>query len=303
LMLTATAGTASAVTFLTIVPTFNDSSLSPADSANFRATINTAINFYHTNLATLNPVTVSITFEPNETVSLGQSSTYVNGMSYADFRAALVNRSSSASDATSLANIPLTNPLNAGNVRAALPLLRSLGVNILPPGADTDSTISFKTSLMQLSRGEVLNPLKYDLLQVAYHEINEVLGFSSALNGLMNGDPAPTASIGSLDIFRFTAPGVRRFDTVLGSAAYMSIDGGVTNLTAFNTTGGGDYQDFETPGGSQVQDAFSSPGFRKDNGIAELAALDVIGYTLVPEPGSMVFLSLGAVFMMRRRRA
>jgi hypothetical protein len=104
-----------------------------------------------------------------------------------------------------------------------------------------------------------------------------------------------------LDLFRYSGVGVRSFNTTLNNGAFLSIDGGTTSLTQFNTDGSGDYQDFQ--GGNQVQNAFATAGTQPNLGTAELTGLDVIGYTVVPEPSTffLVTLSFG-LFLFRYHR-
>lgn len=69
-----------------------------------------------------------------------------------------------------------------------------------------------------------------------------------------------------------------------------------------NQNDGGDWGDWQSkprPPGTppQVQDAFATPGANPTLGV-ELRALDVIGYNLVPEPGSIVLLALGVVCLV-----
>lgn len=133
-----------------------------------------------------------------------------------------------------------------------------------------------------------LDPSKYDLISVAEHEMDEVLGFVSTLN-----QNYPNGPIGPMDLFRYTTNLVRTW-TTSGDNAYFSVDG--TNLLArFNQNSGADYHDWWSasslwapPGVTpypQVQDAYAYPDTAPNIGSNELAALDVIGYTIaVPPP-------------------
>ncbi len=231
-------------------------------------------------------MTVTITFA-EMTSGLGQSSTYYNqGIAYSTVRAALVTSATTANDKLALAHLPntSTNPVN-GSTTMELTLPNGRALNITgsgtPPG-HTDSTISLNTSLMNLTRTSI-NPSKYDLYSVAAHEINEVLGLSSALDGLANGAAPPTGDVDSLDIFRYDQNNKRIFNTTLSSSAYFSLDG-TNKLVQFNQDAGGDFHDWYSPGGQtpRVQDAYGTPG-STPNLTVELIGLDVIGYHfLVP---------------------
>ena len=169
-----------------------------------------------------------------------------------------------------------------------------------------DSTISLNLSSINASRTSGVVAGNYDLQAVATHEIDEALGIggpgSTLADGSGTGTPAPT-TLGPLDFFRYSAPGVRSFTYDNSTTAYFSIDGGHTNLVYFNqqgtntATNGSDYADFgappNTPGGEDqgntpplVQDAFgaSSPAVSPNLSTLELTALQVVGYNLTHSP-------------------
>jgi hypothetical protein len=135
---------------------------------------------------------------------------------------------------------------------------------------------------MNLDRASI-DPAKFDLFAVAAHEIDEVLGLTSALDGLANGDPAPTGDAEVMDLFRYDQNGNRSFTTASSAQAWFSLDGS-TRLVRFNQDDTGDFHDWYSPGGQtpRVQDAFATPGSTPDPTV-EFIALDVIGYHfLVP---------------------
>ena len=151
---------------------------------------------------------------------------------------------------------------------------------------DTASTlegsIGLKTSITNLSPSEN-DPTKYSLYAVVCHEIDEVLGTSSTLNGLKNTDPTPTSGAVEVeDLFRYDNSGNRSFSTNILTQAYFSLDG-QTLLARFNQKEGGDFGDWYSPGGQipQVQDAFATPG-ATPLPAAELRVLDALGYNRVP---------------------
>ncbi len=156
------------------------------------------------------------------------------------------------------------------------------------------------------------NGSNYSLKAETLHELDEVLGIGGGGSSLQPTDQQPDF-VGPLDLYRYSAKGVRSFSTSAKSA-YFSIDGGYTVLSDFNqnVNGGtedyGDWLSFPAipPGyGPQVQDAYAYPGNNPDLGVNELTALNVIGYDLaVPEPASgTLLLALGTAFLVRRRRS
>src|SRR5205807_2034567 len=131
------------------------------------------------------PITVTIAFQEMAT-GLGASSTYYSTISYSTYRNALKNDETSSSDVTAVNGLALgaANPVDGSHsVNVTDANLRALGLSGNPPPGDPDGTVSLNTSIMNLSRSSI-NSSKYDLLAVTEHEIDEVLGFGSALNGL-----------------------------------------------------------------------------------------------------------------------
>ncbi|QOY90392.1 NF038122 family metalloprotease [Paludibaculum fermentans] len=290
---------------------FNDAGLSAGDYGKFQSTINTALNYYSTKFQSPNAVTVNIEFHAG-TTGLGTTNSYSNTITYAAYRSALASTGTSANDATVLSTLPGTaaNPVNGNtDMDLSLPLLRALGFSEGNLAVPWDASVDLNVGLMTLDRSGAMIPGSYDLLQVTYHELNEVMGFLTALNGVPNSPvTVPSGPIQTADLFRFSAPGVRTFTSDPNQPAYFSINNGVTLLANYNVSDGGDRQDFNGSPSPSVQDAFSTPDIRLNNGLAEETFLDAIGYNVapsaVPEPSTFAMLGLGGVFLViaRRRR-
>jgi hypothetical protein len=265
---------------LTITPTFDSSITGDPNAATIIATINSVIALYEANFS--DPITVTITFQ--ETGSgLGASSSFFVSRTYSNFRSHLASDATTFDDSVALAHLPggTVNPVNGNtDVNLTTANARAIGFSANPPAGENDGTILLNTSIMNLDRTSI-DFSKYDLFAVAAHEIDEVLGFGSALNGLSNGDPTPTGAVWTMDLFRYDQNGSRSFDTALSTQAYFSIDS--TNLLVrFNQDAGGDFSDWFSSGAHtpRVQDAFATPGATPNPGI-ELIGLDVLGYNLV----------------------
>lgn len=271
---------------LVIIATFDSTITSDPNAAVIEGTINSVIALYEASFS--DPVTVTINFQKMSGGLGASASYYIPGVDYSTFRAMLAAAASTADDATALAHLPAgpTNPVNGSTTIALnLPNGRALGFSgteWLPPPGQPDGFIYLNTSLMNLTRTSI-NPSKYDLFAVAAHEIDEVLGLISALDGLANGGPAPTGDVGVMDLFRYDQNANRSFNTTSSSQAYFSLDG-TNRLVRFNQSANGDFHDWYSPGGQtpRVQDASGTPG-STPNPAVELIALDVIGYHyLVP---------------------
>ena len=70
---------------------------------------------------------------------------------------------------------------------------------------------------MNLDRTGPQDPSKYDLMAVAMHEMDEVLGLGSALPSPPSGNPFAE------DLFRYNAGG-RSYSAANGTQAFFSID-------------------------------------------------------------------------------
>ena len=303
---------------LVINPTFDSSITGDANAAGIEGAINAAITALEGDITSPNNIAVNIYFQETNS-GLGESNTGEYAVSYDDYYNALKAVAISPTQVAALASLgpaPASefagNPVN-GSTRVDITSAegRNLGFNtpaFIPAGTGTfDTVISLNTSLTfppQSASGSF-----YGLQAVANHEIDESLGIGGT--GSTIGDS--TTDVGDLDLFRYTAPGVRSYSTFQTTSpySYFSIDGGKTVVSYFNQTSGADYADWLSnpvaPGFPlQVQDAFGEPGSNPALGTSELTALNAIGYgVLTPEPSSLILFgsALAIVVVIGRRRA
>src|SRR5207244_12764161 len=121
---------------------------------------------------------------------------------------------------------------------------------------------------MNLSRSGPQDPSKFDLMSTAMHEINEVLGFGSALNLPVSFPRIPLPQ----DLFRYDGSGNRSYTTGTSAQAFFSIDG-TPLLNQLTQSGSGDYGDWIAHNPSQVQDNSLLPNQRPDLNTSEFTNL------------------------------
>ena len=301
---------------LTIVPTFDSSLLSDANSASMLTDLAVVIQTYQ-QLFT-DPITINIDFQTKagpvcSAVTCGNflgaslATRYSGVNNYTQFKNALIADAKTPNDTAATANLPGSN---SAPVEFASANGRAIGLNT--PGAlkangtgggGFDGIVILNTNqpfgYTRTNNGTTVSG--YDFIRVAEHEIDEVLGLGSALNGC----GAAVGCIMPEDLFRYLSPGNLSFTTSGSASSYFSINGGFTNLANFNQNGGGDYGDW-LQGTGDVQDAFSfanqvaNIGANSPEGIA----LDAIGYDLaVPEPASAAIVGAGLVGLTTVRRS
>lgn len=326
---------------LTITPYFDSSIVGASDQAAVEGAINDAIGTIDSLFS--NTGTVSIVFSQANGSFLGQSSTADYTTSYANYTAMLTAVSQSKPSnmvlATAIANLSSGNTTGNGGVvfltsadaRVALGAsnatgcFNSSGAYVAGCGQTYDGVVTLTNNPgYSLNYGTTAVAGAYSMIDAAEHEIDEILGGGgqgSVLNAVAVCTNNPTANtsptlaqciannnyandVGVLDLYRYSAPGVKSFSASSGATSYFSVNGGLTDIVGFNQSSGGDLADFST--NNNVQSAFSNPGIVApyNTGSPEYPMLESIGYNGVPEPASLlVFASgLAGLRVVRRRR-
>jgi hypothetical protein len=307
-----------------LVPTFDSSITSDANSAIIESSINSAISLFENTYT--NNFTAAIYFQENAS-GLGSSNFYDYGESYSTFYSALVAKNANPAALAGLAangGAATNNPVNGtASIEIKSANARALGISIAP-GCYTTGTAGDKTctsgsgnggydGIISLNTGltyppQTNNGSNYGLISVAEHEIDEILGLGSSLENttqgsgnvtVIGGNPAPE------DLFRYTAGGSRTFAVDCGAggvAAYFSYSGS-TDLAQFNNgCNGADFGDWASSGTPRVQDAYGTAGQNPAYGSNEVAALSAIGYTVAaPEPGTWILLAMSLAMLWGRR--
>ena len=262
-------GPTASATNLQIDVTYDNTVTSLSNATQFESDFNAVVSQFED--AITNPVTVDIQVSvgtingittplPSGDVSGSFSASVLMGStasaSFADTEAALAHTG---------AVLPAIDPTGGGHFYYMPQAeVKALGLSpaTFPTSAPYDGYIGFSGATGEFSFSGIPSAGQYSFQTAAMHEIQEVLGRTSTLNGVTSGFAAYP-----LDLFRYVAPGVTSFtqNTAAGATqAYASADGGVTDLGTFaDQSNGFDRSDWETPvntTSTDAQNAILTPG-------------------------------------------
>jgi hypothetical protein len=266
-----------------------DSSVNNAP-AGFVSGVQSVVNYFESHFS--NPVTITIDVGYGEVMgqslgsgALGESITYFDQVSYTQLRNALVANANAIGDSAAAASLPATSPVN-GQWWVSTAEAEALGLSSASNNPDGYVGFSSSSNIFAYNENSIgIN--QYDFQAVVAHEICEVMG-----RQMFDGASAfgTGASYDPLDLFHYSAPGVRDFSGV--TPGYASADGGKTSLDAFNTNRSGDFGDWTSSAGNDAFNAFANPGVVNAITQSDLTELNLLGWdpasTTPPPPTTPV---------------
>ena len=247
-------------------------------TAAFEGAVIAAENFFQTHFSNTVTLNMSFNLAPLSSQYSGQNSFYnLDHVSYATLAGALRAHATTADQVAAVDSLPATDPSGGAGFTIPAGMAEILGLQ--GTSSSTDDSITLNSN-MSWTYGA-------DAVGVLEHEISE------GAMGRIGGLGVQNDLWGPMDLFRYSAPGVRDYTGGAdGLPTYFSVDG-TTLLTQFHNSvsasgafDGQDLADWNATSG----DAFG-PGGPGDPGTisaTDMAVMDVLGWTPVNTDPSLV---------------
>jgi hypothetical protein len=260
-----------------------DSSVQSAPSG-FTAGVLAAVQYLESQFS--DPITINIAVGYGEVMNtamgggeLGQSRWYLSSVGYSQLASALKADATSTSDASAVASLPAGSPVNGGTFWTTTAQAKALGL-MSATGTGIDGYVGFSSLYpFTYDNSNGVAGGTYDFNGIVMHEITEVMGRALLTGGSIG---STSNSYTAYDLLHYSSPGVRDFSA--STPGYFSVDGGNTNLAAFNTVSGGDAGDWASSVTNDAFDAFVSSGVVNTVSTSDLTSLDAIGWNLASAP-------------------
>ena len=204
--------------------------------------------------------------------ALGESVSYLTTESYSSLASAYKADATSTAQISAAASLGSSSPISGANYWLTTANAKALG---LYSGTGTDGFIGFSSSLpFTYSDSAGVASGTYDLVDVALHEMTEVMG-RQLLSGTTLGGIANSYDL--LDLFHYSSSGVLATTSMGG---YVSDNGGVTDQGDFNAVSGGDGGDWSSSMGNDSFDAFSNSGVINAFSSADTNIMNLLGWNI-----------------------
>jgi hypothetical protein len=240
----------------------------------FKTTVAAVAQFLQDTFTDPVTVNVKVEFTPLHGL-LGHSDYNLNSYTYAQIASALARDSSSASDGIAVASLPAEDPISSPHAYfMATAQAKALGLAGASGASDGTATLA-SDQQFDYDRSDGITPGQYDFYGSVAHELTEVMGreLNAIGNHVQFGEPN---GYYPYDLFKFTAAGARTF--VGTTDGYFSPDGGVTELSHFNTDPDDDFGDWAKSAGNDAFLAFSDPGVINAVTATDILVMDVLGW-------------------------
>ena len=252
--------------------------------AGFTQAVANVVSFYENQFST--PVTITIDVGYGEVegqalapFALGENQANMTSVSYAQLQSALANNANAIGDFAAAASLPETSPVN-GQYWIPTAEAQALGLATGSNGVDGYAGFTNIAGLMDYNSTNTSGTPpsnQYDFFGVVAHEFSEIMGRQM----LVGADFGGTAGYTALDLFHYSAPGVRDFSGT--TPGYASPDGGSTNLGNFNTNQNGDFGDWAASVGNNSYLSNSCPGVLNSVTASDITVMNLLGWDSSPQ--------------------